>query len=368
MHAPDPLPLIAIIADSIDEGRRIRSALGARYRVVAFPSAPIAICAFRANVPHVVLIDEPILRATKGNVVRALRREPVLSDVPIILAVAAADGLHPAELQSELGAFGVIEKPLAGDALLRMVSQAVNLGIEAKWNALPEAPRAALQQTSLMFGRLASMVETGEPVEYGALKTACLALIDATDPENVQHLLDGVKGHDDYTYVHSLKVSAMLAVFGRRIGLPADQVMVLAAGGLVHDVGKIAIPLSILNKPGRLSSSDWTVMKGHVCASVRCLQEHAAVPQPVIAIAGQHHEKLDGSGYPRGLSGAQLNELARMASIIDIFSALTDRRVYKPGMPAGKALSLMKQEMQAHLDMRFLDVFERIVLDEGLIF
>jgi HD-GYP domain-containing protein (c-di-GMP phosphodiesterase class II) len=109
-------------------------------------------------------------------------------------------------------------------------------------------------------------------------------------------------------------------------------------------------------------------MNGHVNAGVRCLGAHVDVSPPVIAIAAQHHEKLDGSGYPHGLAGGQLNELARMSSIIDIFSALTDRRVYKPGMPADKALSLMKREMRTHLDMRLVEVFERIVLDEALVF
>jgi HD-GYP domain-containing protein (c-di-GMP phosphodiesterase class II) len=367
LPAAHPLPLIAIIAEKIDERRRLRAALSDRYRVMVFPTSHSAFYAFRLKAPAVILVDEPVLRATRGNVVKTIRLEPASSDVPIIFAIAA-EALHLAELQRELGAFGIVEKPIEDDALSWMVSQAVNTGIEASWDALPETPRAALRQTSMLFGRLTSMVKRGEPVEYEALKTACLALIDATDPESVQNLLDGVKGHDDYTYAHSLKVSMMLALFGRRVGLPEDQVMVLTAGGLVHDVGKITVPLAILNKPGRLNAHERTVMNGHVNASVRCLGAHADVPSPVIAIAAQHHEKLDGSGYPEGLAGAQLNELARMSSIIDIFSALTDRRVYKPGMPAEKAFSLMKQEMQAHLDMRLLPVFEHIVLDEGLTF
>ena len=367
MRAAEPLPLVTIISDNIDEGRRMMAILGARYRVLVFLDPHAAICAFRARPPQVILIDESILRGRRRNLIGGLRRDPLLTDVPTILTITA-DGRNAPELGREVGANAVVEKPIESDALLRAVSAAVNLHIEAKWDALPETPRAALQQTSIMFGRLTSMVENGEPIDYATLKSACLSLINSTDTENVQHLLDGVRGHDDYTYVHSLKVSLMLAMFGRRVGLPADQVMVLAAGGLVHDVGKIAIPLAVLNKPGRLTGEDWTVMKGHVCASVRCLEAHAAVPEPVIAIAGQHHEKLDGSGYPRGLSGSQLNELARMASIIDIFSALTDRRVYKPGMPAEKALSIMTKEMRSHLDLRILTVFASIVLDEGLIF
>lgn len=367
MRSPAPLPLIAIIAAGIDEGRRIRAALGDRYRVLAFTGLKAAVCAFAVHTPQAVIIDELLLRATKGDVIGMLRGERLLIGVPIIL-VAAGNIRKASERRHERGLFAVVDKTLQTDALLRAVSRAVNVGIETSWQALPHAPRAALQQTSVLFSRLSVMVETGEPVAYDALKSACLTLIDATDSENLQHLLDGVRQHDDYTYGHSLKVSAILAMFGRRIGLPEDQVVVLAAGGLVHDVGKIAIPLAVLNKPGRLTDRDWTVMKGHVYASVRCLQAHAAIPPPVIAVAAQHHEKLDGSGYPRGLSGSQLNELARMASIIDIFSALTDRRVYKAGMPAEKALSLIEQEMQSQLDMRILEVFRQIVLDEGLIF
>ena len=87
------------------------------------------------------------------------------------------------------------------------------------------------------------------------------------------------------------------------------------------------------------------------------------IPKPVIIIAAQHHEKLDGSGYPHGLKGDDLNDLARMASIVDVLSALTDRRVYKPPMPAEKALSIMTDEMGHHLDQHFLSMFKAMLLD-----
>lgn len=85
--------------------------------------------------------------------------------------------------------------------------------------------------------------------------------------------------------------------------------------------------------------------------------------QGIITIAEQHHEKLDGSGYPFGLAGNQLNRLARMASIIDVFSALTDRRVYKPPMPAEAALAVMVNDMSSHLDMKLLRLFRQMLLD-----
>jgi HD-GYP domain-containing protein (c-di-GMP phosphodiesterase class II) len=87
------------------------------------------------------------------------------------------------------------------------------------------------------------------------------------------------------------------------------------------------------------------------------------LPHSILTIVAQHHEKLDGSGYPRGLKGSQLNTLARIAAIVDIFSALTDRRVYKPAMRAEEALNLMTQQMTSHLDMSLLGVFRQIMLD-----
>lgn len=342
MQPPHPLPLIAIVADNIDESRRMRTALGDRYRVTVFPSVVSATYACRRSPPQVFLIDEPIVRATRGSVVKTLHSEPGMGAVPIFLAFTA-DGRNLSDLQRELGAYGIVEKPIERESLLRQVSQAINLGIEVGWEALPPAIRAALQQTSILFGRLTTLVERGDPIEYGDVTAASSVLANASTAENLQDLLDGVREHDNYTYVHSLKVAVMLTLFGRRIGMSEDQVTTLAAGGMVHDIGKIAVPLTVLNKPGRLDNGEWTVMKGHVPATVRCLEAVADVPLPVITIAAQHHEKLDGSGYPQGLAGAQLNELARMASIIDIFSALTDRRVYKPGMPAEKALALMKK-------------------------
>ena len=87
------------------------------------------------------------------------------------------------------------------------------------------------------------------------------------------------------------------------------------------------------------------------------------MPPGILTIAAQHHEKLDGTGYPNGLTGRQLNDLARMASIVDVFSALTDRRVYKPAMDSEKALTIMTEEMGNHLDQKLLRLFRHMLLD-----
>jgi HD-GYP domain-containing protein (c-di-GMP phosphodiesterase class II) len=123
------------------------------------------------------------------------------------------------------------------------------------------------------------------------------------------------------------------------------------------------IPHEVLNKPGRLDETELQVMRSHVPKSVDYLELCDTLPKGVITIAEQHHEKLDGSGYPHGLKGGQLNELARMAAIVDVFSALTDRRVYKEPMEPEQALNIMKESMTSDIDQQLLTLFKSMLLD-----
>jgi putative nucleotidyltransferase with HDIG domain len=167
---------------------------------------------------------------------------------------------------------------------------------------------------------------------------------------------------DNYSYVHSLRVATFLSLFGNVLSIKGDDLMTLSSGGLLHDVGKMYIPHEVLNKPGKLTEEEFATMKSHVIHSIEFLNKSPELPKGVIIIAGQHHEKLDGTGYPLGLKGAELNELARMASIIDIFSAITDRRVYKEPVPPDQALKIMGN-MKDHLDQNFLAAFREMLLD-----
>jgi HD-GYP domain-containing protein (c-di-GMP phosphodiesterase class II) len=178
--------------------------------------------------------------------------------------------------------------------------------------------------------------------------------------------LRGVRGHDNYTYAHSLRVATLLSLFGGNIGLSTDDQSMLATGGLLHDLGKLQIPIRILNKSGRLTKEEFLAMQRHVPATLSLLENCPDLPKGVFIMAGQHHERLDGTGYPNGLKGNQLNQLARMISIVDVFTALTDRRVYKQPMLPEKALAIMSNEMTAHLDMQLLAFFRHMLLDAAV--
>ena len=139
----------------------------------------------------------------------------------------------------------------------------------------------------------------------------------------------------------------------------------MAGCGLLHDVGKMSIPHEILNKSGKLSPDEWKIMQSHVDHTVRCLRDSGGVHRVILAVAEQHHEKLDGTGYPKGLAGPALNEIARMSAIADIFGALTDRRIYKPALLAERALAIMSEEMKGQVDQHLLSTLGSVLLEIG---
>ncbi len=191
---------------------------------------------------------------------------------------------------------------------------------------------------------------------------ACGPLLDAVGAGQIQIILSGLQSHNNYAFAHAVRVASLLALFGQTMGLLRDRQLVLASGGMLFDIGKLAIPQDILNKPGRMTEGELTVLRSHVGLSVKFLTEAGDIPRGIMTIAEQHHERLDGSGYPKGLKGKEINELSRMAAIADVFCGLTDHRVYKAGMSAEKALSIMAGEMHGQLDQQMLMLFRMRLL------
>lgn len=146
---------------------------------------------------------------------------------------------------------------------------------------------------------------------------------------------------DDYTYTHCVNVSVMSALFARGIGLLQGEIQSTGLGGLLHDVGKSLIPLNILNAPRRLNDQEMGIMKRHPLLGYDYLKKNAAIPDEVLQIAIEHHEQFCGGGYPKGLSGKNISVIGRIAAIVDVFDALSSKRVYKDLMPFSKALSIL---------------------------
>jgi len=165
-----------------------------------------------------------------------------------------------------------------------------------------------------------------------------------------------LKTADEYTYLHSVAVSALMMGLARQIGMDDDAIHIAGQAGLLHDLGKAVIPLEILNKPGRLTDDEFATMRSHPVASHAMLQDSGVHPLALDACL-HHHEKMDGTGYPHGLKGDQIKVLARMAAICDVYDAITSDRPYKNGWDPSESLRRMAEWSHDHFDNRLFQAF-----------
>jgi putative nucleotidyltransferase with HDIG domain len=352
---------VAIVDENGSHLSEVTEALLSFYNVKPYHDINSAHGDLVAHPPEIILVGDLAQSPKMLNFIDSARQESRLAEIPIIFIndnnsdkIAAAKAF---------GADAVLIKPYRRSMLINAISSLINAKVEREWEALPPLQYKALKGTVEAFNNIADYISEGEPLPFNQIKDACVPLVEAIKKNNFKSILSGLKNHDNYTYVHSMRVATMLSLFGHAAGLKDHDQLVLASGGLLHDVGKMLIPHAILNKPGGLTEEEFAIMKSHVPETVKYLKLNKDIPNSVIVIAAQHHEKLDGKGYPHGLQGQELNELARMAAIVDVFSALTDRRVYKPPMEPEEALNIMTNKMQSHIDQHFLKLFRTMLYE-----
>ncbi|PCI58927.1 MAG: phosphohydrolase [Gammaproteobacteria bacterium] len=167
-----------------------------------------------------------------------------------------------------------------------------------------------------------------------------------------------IREKDEYLLEHSVSVAVYMAIFARYLGIEKPIVQELSIGAFLHDVGKIMVPDEILNKPGKLTDDEFTIMKTHANHSIEIIEKTPGVSKTSLEVAALHHEKINGYGYPNNISGSDITRYGRMIAICDIFDALTADRVYKEGFPHVKAFAILRElAQQNHLDVKLVDLF-----------
>lgn len=170
-----------------------------------------------------------------------------------------------------------------------------------------------------------------------------------------------IKTKDDYTFLHSVSIGALLISFARALDMDRKLIQLLGVGGMLHDIGKMKVPDEILNKPGKLSDEEFAIMKSHVVHSRNILSETPGIAQASIDVAAQHHERFDGSGYPLGLKGSEMSVYGQMASIVDVYDAITSDRCYHKGMEPTVALRKMFEWSKFHFNPELVHAFVRTI-------
>jgi putative nucleotidyltransferase with HDIG domain len=175
--------------------------------------------------------------------------------------------------------------------------------------------------------------------------------------------LTRIKNRDEYTAEHCLRVAILSIAFGRHLNLPEEDLCLLGMCGMLHDVGKMVIPDEVLNKPGRLTPDEYKIMKRHAIEGAKLLCDQSGLDSCVITTAKHHHERLDGKGYPSGLTAEKIPLYTRMVTIVDAYDAISSARCYKPAKTPAEALKIIYENRGSQFDP---DLLQHFILMVGI--
>lgn len=184
-----------------------------------------------------------------------------------------------------------------------------------------------------------------------------MVITDILKNPDVQVSLNDIASNDEYTFTHSVSTMVYALMIGRKLKYNEQTLSILGLGTLLHDIGKIIIEHSVMYKEGALSKQEYEYVKMHALYGYQTLMRVPNMPEQARQIAYTHHERLDGSGYPRGLSGAEVSEFARIVAIADVYDALTTDRCYRKKWPARKAMEFLLEKSQKEFDCKLVGLF-----------
>lgn len=217
-------------------------------------------------------------------------------------------------------------------------------------------------QAQELVSSFMSSAKMGAPVDVAPIHKLADELQNSVSRNaNALGCLGRIREKDNYLLEHSVNLSVLMTLFGQYRQLPADVMHQTVVGALLHDLGKILTPDDVLHKPGRLSPEEFEVMKLHARHSRDILSATEGIGELTVITAAQHHERMDGSGYPEGLKGEQISVYGRMVAITDVYDAITADRVYHKGMTPTQGLKKLLEWSGSHLDAALVKQFIRCI-------
>lgn len=286
-------------------------------------SGEIALRAIAASAPDLVLLDIRMPGMDGYETCRRLKADAATHDIPVIFISALT------ETSDKLAAFragGVdyVSKPFQSEEVLARV------------------------QTHLQLRHMQRELEIQVADRTAELRVTCDALRESQGQyrrmleQTIQAIASTIEKRDPYTAGHQARVSQLAVAIAQNLGLPPDQIDGIRLGGMIHDLGKISVPAEILSRPGRLTETEFMLVKNHAEVGGDILRP-VEFPWPVMEMILQHHERLDGSGYPKGLRGDDILLEARILAVADVVEAMASHRPYRAALGIERALDEIRQ-------------------------
>ena len=319
-------PVVLLVDDTPFNIDVLRGVLGGAYTLKVATSGEKALALAQMQPqPHLILLDVMMPGMDGYEVCRRLKASPETAAIPVIF-VTSMNEVEDEQLGFEVGGVDYITKPVSPPLVQSRVATHLRLyAHERRLSDLVQARTRELEQTRLEIIR-----RLGRAAEF----------------------------KDDETGQHVIRMSHYTRLLAEAAGMAAPEVELLFNAAPMHDVGKIGIPEAILLKPGKLDEREWTVMRRHPAIGAGIIGKHDhPLLETARIVALTHHEKWDGSGYPRGLKGADIPLVGRIVAIADVFDALTSERPYKRAWSETEAVDYLRRESGLHFDPWLIDLF-----------
>jgi putative nucleotidyltransferase with HDIG domain len=317
------------------QGYRVRPALEGEQAIRSIISCP----------PSLILLDIRMPGIDGYEVCRRLKSQEALEDIPVIF-ISALQDMEDKVAAFQAGGVDYITKPFQLEEVLARVRTHLSLyRLQRNLEAVVEARTRELQQ---------------------AMQSLCDSRKQYSDvlEQIIQAIALTIEKRDPYTAGHQARVSLLAAAIAQELQWDAEQINGLRLACMVHDIGKIQVPAEILSRPGRLPPVEYAIVKIHVQAGYDILSQ-VSFPWPIADVILQHHERLDGSGYPHGLKGESILPQARIMAVADVVEAMASHRPYRPALGLERALEEIQRGAGSLYDSEVVAACVRLFTEKG---
>ncbi len=317
---------ILIVDDTAENIDIFRAILGKDYKIKVANNGQQALALAPKITPDLILLDVMMPDMNGYEVCQCLKQDPLTSHIPIIFATALRETAHE-EKGFEIGGVDYITKPVSAPVVKARVRTHISLQNQRRLlNEEVKKQTKNLEETRFEILRL-----LGRAAEY----------------------------KDNETGLHIIRVSHYAKILAKKMDLPEQYCENIYYAAAMHDVGKIGTPDAVLKKQGKLNKQEWEIMKQHALIGAEIIGQHNdPLLQMAYNIPLTHHEKWNGSGYPRGLQGEEIPLEGRIVAIADVFDALTSERPYKKAWTVDDAMELITREAGKHFDPKLVKHFQ----------
>ena len=298
---------------------------------------------YRRVIPKIYKIDYCSNSIEALEMVKTNKYIAVLSDIsmPLMNGIALIKEINTVNPE-------IIKVIITGHTNIDNAIEAINQGHVFRFLSKPVSPESLIKTIEACFNQHENIVAKKQLFSLQAIKNEMESMIKA--------LVKVVEIRDPYTAGHLNNVADMSIKVAEKLGWDEDRKMGLYLSALVHDIGKIYVPSEFLNKPGVLSNIEYSVIREHPNIGHEILST-VDFKWPISEIVHQHHEKIDGSGYPKGLKADQIMDEAQIIAICDIYDAMTNHRPYRPALSKDNAITYIRTLSNSHYNKNFIDMF-----------